>query len=226
MGINFINKSDNYLNIRFYRGWSMKGTFCTGDCLFLDFESLDSVRAGDVVVFLKSYDRKREMVHRVVAVSQDGLVTRGDNNTYIDSEKVKEDRFVGKVTHYERKGKVRKIRSGWRGFLWAKILHGWIHIYKAIRIISMPFYAILLKSGFVSWVWHPDINKIKLKTEKGTLIKYSIGGQTAAQWWPEIRFFDCRKPYDLIIRCPVMSLKKDKKLIVEEDEYLVNVEDK
>jgi len=32
------------------------------------------------------------------------------------------------------------------------------------------------------------------------LVKYICGGRTVARWWPEQDRFECKKPYDLVIR--------------------------
>jgi signal peptidase I len=97
----------------FYRGQSMTGTFRPGDALIVADMSIDSVHRGDVVLF-RSMDADGEpeqVVHRVVAVLPEGLVTRGDNNRRVDLGLVTPDRLVGLVTHLERAGKRRRVRG-------------------------------------------------------------------------------------------------------------------
>jgi hypothetical protein len=41
---------------------------------------------------------------------------------------------------------------------------------------------------------------VHLRTEHGRLVKYVYGGRTVAWWWPGQNRFECRKPFDLVLR--------------------------
>lgn len=187
-----------------YRGRSMRGTFRTGDCLTVEPVSFDNIYKGDVVVFcgLNESGETKELVHRVMTVSPESLITRGDNNPYIDITVVTPDILVGRVTHVERDGKKRRIHGGYLGLMRARILHAWLHVRRLIGIVLGIPYRWLRKSDLVSMLWRPVIKKIHFKTDNGPLIKYIYGKRTVARWWPEEGRFECRKPYDLVLHCP------------------------
>jgi signal peptidase I len=214
-------------HLRFYRGKSMNGTFRPGDCLMMKPITLQAVRSGDVVIFRKlkwqglasgkfqddedplagevhvmeESQPVDELVHRVVAIRLEGLITRGDNNPYSDAELVNEDNLIGLVTHLERGSKLRTVHGGWIGLLKAWLLRTWKqylwnHI---VRKVSRPYHW-LNDKGWVAKFWHPDIVKVRLTSDDGPLIKYIFHSRTIARWWPLQDRFECRKPYDLVLR--------------------------
>jgi signal peptidase I len=193
---------------RFYRGQSMAGTFRPGDALIVADVSIDSVHRGDVVLF-RSMDADGEpeqVVHRVVAVLPEGLVTRGDNNRRVDLGLVTPDRLVGLVTHLERAGKRRRVRGSWWGLLHIRRIYVWRRIRWRGRRLAASVGGILYRrlrdSGFTPRLWQPPITRVCLTTSGGLVVKYVCGKRTVARWWPETGQFQCRKPYDLIISRP------------------------
>ncbi|MBW2038911.1 MAG: hypothetical protein JRI46_04830 [Deltaproteobacteria bacterium] len=189
-------------NIRFYRGRSMGGTFCLGDCLRVAPVSLIDVRLGDVVMYRGTNHQGEadELVHRVLAVVPGGLVTRGDNNPCADTTLVTADNLLGRVTHIERDGKMLPVRGGRLGLLRSQIFHARQPVWRLIKCVVRRPYRWLRKSGFVARVWQPSMVKVCLITEKGPLVKYVCGRRTVACWWPEKGLFECQKPYDLVLR--------------------------
>lgn len=194
-------------NIRFYQGRSMTGTFRPADCLQFEPESLGNIFPGDIVIFrkVKSSGEAEELVHRVVGRTSDRLFTRGDNNSYIDDSLVTTDNLVGKVTHVERRGKKRRVRSGLWGLLRARILHHPLFLKRSLMFFLKRAYNILKRSGIVLYLWHPVFKRILFKTDKGLLVKYLCGKRTVASWWPEQGYFQCKKPYDLVLHGPDLS---------------------
>ena len=69
-------------NTRFYRGESMKGSFRIGDRLYIEPVLINKLKRGDVIIFqdISQNGDGKELVHRIVSIYKDDLVTRGDNN--------------------------------------------------------------------------------------------------------------------------------------------------
>jgi hypothetical protein len=191
---------------RLYRGRSMGGTFRPGDCLTVVTVPLADVRPGDVVVYRGPNHRgeAEELVHRVVAASPGGLVARGDSNLRADATLVTADTLLGRVTHVERDGRTRPVRGGRLGLLRARVLHArrrvWRHVWRLLVLVGRRPYRRLRESGLIARLWRPAVIKIRLATENGPLVKYVCGGRTVARCWPAEGRFECRKPYDLVLR--------------------------
>lgn len=182
----------------------MLGTFRPGDCLKIEPLSIAHIRPGDVVAFLAPGRKNslEERVHRVVAITPEGLVTRGDNTPHADTCFVTAGNLLGRVTHVERGGITRPVRGGRLGLLRARALWTRIHLRNlAVRLGRGP-YGWLRDSGLVPRLWQPTVTKIRLATDNGTLVKYVCGGRTVARWWPEEGRFECHRPYDLVISRP------------------------
>jgi len=127
------------------------------------------------------------------------LITRGDNNPKNDEDLVTEKNLVGKVTHYERNGKIHKVWNGRLGMLRARVLHGRLHFIKALKFFLKRPYRILKKTGIVTKLWRPEIETIHFETQDGPLVKYVHKGRTVASCWTDTNRWWFRRPYDFII---------------------------
>jgi hypothetical protein len=183
----------------------MEGTFQPGDRLEVVFASLNELKEGDVILF-HDFETGQEIVHRVVNFEINGLRTRGDSNTLLDTGQVTADNFLGLITNYERAGKYRRVRNGKGGLYCIK----WLRFRKVIlgyfKIIGRGFYSIFRTNQIVQLLWRPKIKQITLSSGENLLVKYLHNGRTVARWWPARHYFECRKPYDLVIPNP----EKDK----------------
>ena len=184
----------------------MAGTFRPGDCLILKPVPLHHIRKGDVVIFRIIKDQEKEeekhLAHRVMAVSPGELVTRGDNNPYCDDSPVTPDNLVGRVEIVERSGKKKRVRGDSRGLIRARLLHTRLILKKILKFFFKNPYRLIKKSRIVSYLWHPVFKIVYFKTDKGLLVKYLHGERTAAYWWLDQGRFQCKKPYDLVLRRP------------------------
>ena len=186
----------------------MLGAFRPGDCLTVEPASIAAIRPGDVVIY-QGRDQAGEpedVVHRVVAVTPGGLVTRGDNNPQLDNVLVTQDNLLGRVTHVGREGRMRPVRGGRWGLLCVRLLHarrlvlrlGWA----LLRTVGRRPYRWLRASGLARRLWRPVVTRVLVATGDGPLVKYVSGGRTVAWWWPATGHFRCRRPYDLVISRP------------------------
>src|SRR5688500_747507 len=75
-------------------GTSMEPEFSTGDLAVLSRAGSYSV--GDVVAY-RSGGLDTIVMHRIVAMDGDGLVTQGDNNDWLDEDRPTEDELLGRL---------------------------------------------------------------------------------------------------------------------------------
>ncbi|MCX6558538.1 MAG: signal peptidase I [Candidatus Aminicenantes bacterium] len=179
----------------------MKGTFKPGDNLFVNSIFLKKLNKGDILV-IKSQDSKlidKKLVHRIVNKSDNTSITRGDNNPQNDDEPVTEENLIGKVTYYERKGKIHKVCNGRIGLIWARVLHGRLHIIRAMKFFLRKPYRLLKKTGIIARLWRPKIETIYFETQDGPLVKYIHKDRTVASCWVDSKRWWFRRPYDFVI---------------------------
>ena len=214
-----------------YSGQSMAPLFRPGDGLRIEAVAFAQVRPGDVIVFYpppsaltgdedtgsavpsrpdrtaalwppSSVEGSRRIVHRVVAVSPEGLVTRGDANPSPDEGSVTPDRLEGRVVALERCGTIRPVACGRSGLLRAALARSGARIARPARRIASVPYGLLRASGLVRRLWHPEVRALTVATPQGALVKFLHGTRTVARWWPASGRFECTKPYDLVITRP------------------------
>ena len=178
----------------------MLGTFRPGDRLRIEKLAFNRVRKGDVVVFGGPGKEEDEfVVHRVVGKGMAGPVTRGDNNPKMDEEPVTEEIFAGKVTHYERAGRIHGVWNDRLGMLRARALHGRLQVIKALKLLLRMPYRMVKKTGIVARLWRPEIEMIYFETQDGPLVKYVHKGRTVASCWTDGNRWWFRRPYNFVI---------------------------
>ena len=189
-----ISKSFVYFS---YHGNSMRGTFREGDLLLVRSINFASICPGDVITF-KSSRCVKLIAHRVRAVFNGSLLTRGDALQFSDREIVTPDMFLGRVEYVERNNKLYSVLGGWNGHLWAQSLR-LSRYFK--NILGNPYRA-LRASGLFQRLAIPFVSQVVLATPEGSRIKYLFLGRSVATWQPAQGRFICRKPFDLFIKPP------------------------
>jgi hypothetical protein len=190
----------------FYKGRSMLGIFQPGDQLVIRSLDWERIRPGDIILFRKN--DQLEIVHRVIAVAARGLVTRGDNNGHPDDGLVSPEDLVGIVTGIKRGRKLYAIKGGRPGLLRSNIGFMWNRLRRLVIFAGCYPYRWLVRKHWIKRFWRPALVKIRIETEHGPLIKYMFGRRTVARWWPTRHYFECRKPFDLIISNPEKNKQK------------------
>ncbi len=77
---------------------SMEPTIKAGDSIIFQKTSYENLEVGDIIVY-KSKSGSTEglyIVHRIVEITDEGFVMKGDNNQAVDSEIVTRDMVIGK----------------------------------------------------------------------------------------------------------------------------------
>lgn len=96
-----------------------------GDLIVI--KDFDTYKIGDVITFLNEGDTV-PTTHRIIGVTEDGFITKGDANNVKDTVPVKRECVIGKVVaHYSKLGKVGE---------WVK-QEGWIYIVAALAILGI-----------------------------------------------------------------------------------------
>lgn len=71
-------------------------------CLVSTRVSYDDLNVGDIIVYVRPSDNAR-IIHRVVEITPDGIVTKGDANQFVDSITVTESnlyaRYIGHIPY-------------------------------------------------------------------------------------------------------------------------------
>jgi signal peptidase I len=190
-----------------YTGVSMSPLFRPGDLLCAQKVVLENIRLGDILIIDWGSDRKKNeyVVHRVVLVEQEYLISQGDHNLKSDTQVVTIDNLVGLVTLFARQNRIYPVRGGAIGLMYARLIHAWYSIWLFTKRLGWQFYHTLRQSGLAAKIWRPAISRVRVMTDTGPLIKYCMGNRTVARWWPEINKFDVVKPFDLVILNPEES---------------------
>lgn len=182
----------------------MHPTFKPGEILYVRAEIRD-IQPGDVVVF---HSEGVQIVHRVVSVSSEGFLTRGDNNLGEDERVVRREEIIGVVVGKDFWGNQESVTGGKKGLEKAKRRWRLREIHqKTLPIIGFP-YRWLKRKGWVRKLWHPRIVKIKIRSPKGEIIKYLFKGKVIALWLPGSAQFFCKRPFDLVIQAPQIAHEK------------------
>jgi signal peptidase I, archaeal type len=84
-----------FMNLKFYqtRTGSMEPHMKVNSVVIVKKANISELAAGDVVCFIRGGDA---VAHRVIAVTENGLRTKGDNNSVDDAAIVLPDEVVGK----------------------------------------------------------------------------------------------------------------------------------
>lgn len=102
----------------FYTGQSMHPTFKEGDEMYIKPYNGARICRGDVVVF-SSPDDSHKVVHRVISVGQNTIITQGDNNRDIDMQAFEFSWVLGRVEYAKRNGRIFRVRGGFIGMIYA-----------------------------------------------------------------------------------------------------------
>ena len=187
-----------------YNGPSMRPTFLPGHLLYVRPVSQE-LKPGDILVF-RDQEEGRFVVHRAVALTADGWIMRGDNNRLLDASPVIWENVVGRVELTERGGEYRPVQGGRIGLRWARIrwtLRSLVLFLK--RTFGWPYRVLrewsLLRSS-LGRLFAGKLQTVRLETPQGLIVKTLWHGWVVARWQPQLKRFECHKPFDLFINAP------------------------
>lgn len=170
-----------------YRGKSMKGTFKKEDFLLFKPCIIKKLRRGDIVVFKKSNGLKANVmiVHRIIQINNNVLFTHGDNKKRPDVIPVSKANLLGKVTAYERNSKRYRVIGGMPGLIIARIRYFFRR--SAYRFFTKIKWILSTKviSDNINRFWEHRIQKLKVNTKEGPVIKWIYRNHTIAEQLPD-----------------------------------------
>ncbi len=91
----------------FYTGFSMNPLMKQGDLLLVAPYDSPEIQVGDVVVFPDP--ARGHIVHRVAAVSAQGIITKGDNIPHVDDRVLAPEEIMGRVQAIQRQGRTLPV---------------------------------------------------------------------------------------------------------------------
>jgi hypothetical protein len=180
-----------------YTGPSMDSTLVEPEMLEVMPYTHRALRAGDVIYFHAPGDG-RDIVHRITAITLDGICTRGDNNPRDDNWLVQPDAVVGRVVSAHRGNVRRTIYGGRVGMAQHFFLRGWHCINRRVsRILHAPYHA-LARIAFVRAIlparWRPRV----VVFEKRRLLM--LGSRVIGRYDALSGRWNIQRPFRLFVR--------------------------
>lgn len=137
---------DNAIPI-IYSGPSMNPTLSEPDLLEVVPVKKSELKIGDVICYF-SPDKGINVVHRIIRLTKDGYITKGDNNLHPDTQEITYENILGKVKTAWKPHNAREIISGRAGYIhhitlqmkkrtWYQCMRG-VHIIKPVLRICKP----------------------------------------------------------------------------------------
>ncbi|PIS30579.1 signal peptidase I [Candidatus Saganbacteria bacterium CG08_land_8_20_14_0_20_45_16] len=129
-----------------YLGPSMNPTLKVPDQLIvIPYRSQTEIKVGDVIVF-KLSTKETNIVHRVIAISGQGIKTRGDNNNLADEPPLKFEEIIGQVFFAHRDSKQRRIWGGKVGQSYCHLIRAYRLVIKLLKTLGRSPYHLLAKT--------------------------------------------------------------------------------
>lgn len=165
----------------------MKRTLKNGDFLLIEYCPTENFYRGDIIAYRDEIKPKlnRIISHRIVNIKGKKFFTQGDNNKNPDMISVKTNNLIGKVTACERNGKRHRVIGGMSGLIKARIWFFFRH--SAYLFFNRMKWILSTKiiSDRLSRFWKHRIQKIKINTKEGPVIKWIFRNRTLFQLLPD-----------------------------------------
>ena len=183
-----------------YIGPSMNPTLKSGDGINVIPYGKRKIRIGDVIVFPipKGY---HNVVHRVISIDSQGIRTRGDNNSNIDSWTLSHDGIIGHVFRVQRGNRWRSIHGGLRGLLYSLGIRANRMIDIKISSLLHPAYHWLARTGALRpWLSaRMQIRVLYFNRSTGTELQLIMGRRVIGRLLPDRSQWVIRRPFRLFV---------------------------
>lgn len=178
----------------------MKPILKSGDRLqIVPYDGL-KIRQGDVIFFTHPEDGTK-IVHRVVSVDSQGIRTRGDHCSHVDSWALSPDHVIGRVVYAQRGNRRRRIFGGTIGRIFAGAVRAIHLIDRAVCFLLRPTYDWLIRMGFFRR-WMSGKMKMRVlffKRPYGTELQLLMGRRVIGRWLPGRTRWHIRRPFRLFV---------------------------
>ncbi|MCM8775526.1 MAG: S26 family signal peptidase [Candidatus Omnitrophica bacterium] len=172
-------------------------TFRPGDLLHITvYSRFDEIRIGDSVIYNAPGGCKT--VHRVISVEGTKIRTQGDNNSFQDPYLLSFSDLVGRVDWMERKKKRIKVRSGFYGKIWHRLMQARRTLWRVLFLFARPIYCKI--SDFFSFVAITPKNArcVIYYRPWGRELQVIVNNRTIAKRNPETGKSEICLPYRLL----------------------------
>jgi signal peptidase I len=202
----------------FYRGTSMTPILQFADVLHLEPFGRKTLRCGDVVVYQRQQDAG-PIVHRVVAVDQNSLRTKGDNNPAEDPYIVHFESLLGVVRFAQRGKRIVRVSGGLVGCLVAAMMRmRRSFLLTAFRVLRVPYHRLshwgLLKALFSRALRFKVVGFTRGEHRE---LQLFVSGIPAGVLKPHRTTWEIRPPFRLVV--DESSLPKNNGAIVPHIEF-------
>jgi hypothetical protein len=178
-----------------YSGPSMNPTLKEGDLLEVRGYGCEPIRIGDVILFKKESSNSI-VVHRVIRLSDEGLVTQGDNNLEKDIGFLDARDVIGHVIAAWRGQRRRDVLGGRTGMIMAGFIGHRTRLVSSILDFLAPYYRLVSGKGLfrgLTLLSEPKIVRFGDKDLRLMLGSREIGRYKEGLGWL------IRPPFKLII---------------------------
>ena len=160
-------------------GPSMLPTLKSGDGLRLyKYRDKTEIKIGDIIVYPHP-DKPFDVVHRIIKIKVDGVITRGDNNNKVDPYLIKFGDIGGKVISTKRKTKLINLTNGKLGYYLHRYLIFKKYIYPYVVKVPCIILRPLKQYGILNFM-HPCFNlKVITIKRKNSVKKILSSGKKA-----------------------------------------------
>jgi hypothetical protein len=183
------------------------------------------VQAGDVIYF-EPPEGEREIVHRVVCVTPDGIRTRGDNNPTDDPYCLQTAHIIGQVVRAQRGSRKRRIAGGRRGTLFGYVARVWRVANRSTSRLLHGVYHALAGSGTFRGLLPPRLRPRLLVFQSKTepTFKLVMGQREVGRYDNWRCQWTIQRPFRLFVdetRLPAIPPPTARKPPLTTDEHLV-----
>lgn len=183
-----------------YSGTSMSPMFRSGDWLWVQPYESRKISVGDVIVF-RPTGESRITTHRVVAVNNNGVKTRGDNSRMEDPYSLQLHEIIGYVATIRRGTRSIRIRHGRLGLFFARFRRVIRQINLVVSGFFHPLYRYVADSRVLSRMFSrwlcPQI--VCFTKPDGIESQLFIGGHFVGRRPPGSEKWQIRRPFRLFI---------------------------
>jgi len=114
-----------------------------GDTLLVVPYDAQKIQPGDVITF-PDHRNGGQVVHRVVAVTAEGVITKGDNNPNLDDKVLAPHEILGRVAAIQRQGRTLPVPREAPAALYLLKARRWFH--RTVSPLLHSFYHRLAES--------------------------------------------------------------------------------
>jgi len=180
-------------------GQSMYPTLHILDALFILPYTGRAIRRGDVVIFIAPDQKK--VAHRVVLITKQGIMTRGDNNLSIDDRTLSPEDLIGQVITAKRGNHKLRVYGGSVGLILGMKSHMICWMKYCLIHVLKPLYDYACISGLFK-IWVPASLKPRVLyfCHSGNVkMQLLMGQKSIGSYDLEKKLWRIKPPYRLFV---------------------------